>query len=145
MSDQHALWPYPPDHPESLKVKQEMERRKNLPPEARILHHENWGRGSVGTYHTPGFGSGRMAGQIWTGSIPEWPRGGSFPTGNKPEGTSWDDWYGKWGMKPLPGRYPSDPQLETMEIKPGDKPPSRQTLEIRPGSYPSFIKLHGGN
>lgn len=31
-----------------------------------------------------------------------------FPTGIKPSDMSWEDWYGQWGMKPLPGRISRD-------------------------------------
>lgn len=31
-----------------------------------------------------------------------------LPTGIKPSDMSWEDWYGQWGMKPLPGRISRD-------------------------------------
>ena len=45
MSDQHALWPYGPNHPKTIANNEFWRKQAQLPPEASIARTETWGQG----------------------------------------------------------------------------------------------------
>jgi hypothetical protein len=75
MSDQHALWPYGPNHPKTRENLRFWQNQSQLPPEASIARTENWGQGRPQQHTTiahpdhplmggPGFGTGGPPGPL---------------------------------------------------------------------------------
>ncbi len=64
MSDQHALWPYGPNHPKTIRNNEFWQKQSQLPPEARIMQGPAPGRRTTIAHPDhplmggPGFGPG---------------------------------------------------------------------------------------
>ena len=93
MSDQHALWPYGPNHPKSIRNNEFWQKQSQLPPEARIMQ----GPGFTHDYN-PKKERTRMAGEIFngTGFIPSYESIRQLPNES---GSFHND------LVPLPGKF----------------------------------------